>query len=170
MEDKFVTEFLDQSIYRLGLNYPRIEICLNSLTDEEIWNKPNSSSNSIGNLILHLSGNITQYILSALGGKADNRKRDEEFNTKGGRNKTELLMMLKNISDEAGLVIKNMDSDRLVKTYKVQGYSLTGIAIIIHVVEHYSYHTGQITLLTKLLKDIDTGYYKGMDLNSKNEL
>lgn len=161
-------EFLEQSVYRLSLNYPRIEKCLNALSDEEIWHKPNNSSNSIGNLVLHLSGNITQYIISALGGKEDNRNRDSEFETKGGSRRIELLDKIKQISMHACDIIKGLEGKQLIKNYEVQGYTLSGIAIIIHVAEHYSYHTGQITLLTKLAKDIDTGYYRGMDLNKKN--
>ncbi len=168
LNKNLLSDFLEQSIYRLSLNYPRIETCLRELSEDEIWQKSNSLSNSIGNLILHLSGNITQYILSALGGKDDNRNRDSEFETTGGINKDELLDKIRKVSDEAGEIIKGLNEKQLLKNFEVQGYTLTGIAIIVHVVEHYSYHTGQITLLTKLLKDIDTGYYKGMDLNMKN--
>ncbi|MEO8512670.1 MAG: DinB family protein [Ignavibacteria bacterium] len=163
-------EFAEQSIYHISLNYPRIETCLGELNEEEVWQKPNSSSNSIGNLILHLCGNITQYILSSLGGMADNRNRDSEFEATGGFSKHELLKKIKYVSESACAVIKDLTEEQLINKYEVQGYTSSGIAIIVHVTEHYSYHTGQITLLTKLLKDIDTGYYKGIDLNKKNRI
>ena len=161
-------EFLAQSIYHISLNYPRIETCLYALSEEDIWKKPNSSSNSIGNLILHLCGNITQYILSSLGGEPDNRNRDSEFEATGGVNKTELLSKIKTVSERACAIIKDLTEEQLIHKYHVQGNTSSGIAIIVHVTEHYSYHTGQITLLTKLMKDIDTGYYKDLDLNKKN--
>ena len=166
--NNFIPEFKAQSVYRIGLNYPRIETCLNLLSEVEVWHKPNSSSNSIGNLILHLSGNITQYILSALGGEEDNRNRDLEFSERGILDKTGLLSKIKSTAEKAESIIKGLTEEQLLKNYEVQGFTLSGIAIIIHVVEHYSYHTGQITLLTKLLKDTDTGFYKNMDLNIKN--
>ncbi len=167
-ENKLINDFKEQSVYRISLNYPRIEKCLTMLTEEEVWHKPNSSSNSIGNLILHLSGNITQYILSALGGEADNRVRDLEFSSSGVLDKAGLLDRIKDVSEKAMSIISSISEEHLLKNYEVQGYTLTGTAIIIHVTEHYSYHTGQITLLTKLFKDTDTGYYKNMDLNKKN--
>ncbi len=166
---EFLSEFLGQSIYEISLNYPRIETCLNALSEDDVWRRPNSSSNSVGNLILHLCGNITQHILSALGGLPDKRNRDSEFKATCGFSKHELLNKMKDVSEGACAVIKGLNEEQLMKKYKVQGYTSSGIAIIIHVTEHYSYHTGQITLLTKLLKDIDTGYYKGLDLNMKNK-
>jgi uncharacterized damage-inducible protein DinB len=163
-------EFLNQSIYRISLNYPRIETCIRALNDEDVWSKPNSSSNSIGNLILHLCGNITQYILSGLGGLPDNRNRDSEFDAPGGLDKNELLGKIKTVSAEACELIKTRTGEQLLKNYEVQGHTFSGIAIIIHVTEHYSYHTGQIAFWTKLLKNIDTGFYSGMDLNIKNKI
>ncbi len=161
-------EFKEQSVYRIGLNYPRIEKCLSLLSEEEVWQKPNSSSNSIGNLILHLSGNITQYIHSALGGEADKRERDLEFSSTGVLDKAGLLKRIKAVSEKASAIINSAAEEQLLNNYEVQGYTLSGTAVIIHVTEHYSYHTGQITLLTKLLKDTDTGFYKNADLNRKN--
>src|SRR5262245_24013258 len=122
----FLKEFTEQSAYYIGLNYPRIEKCLGELTEEEIWKRPNSSSNSTGNLILHLCGNITQYILSALGGMPDNRNRDSEFSATGGVNKAELLNKIKTVSENACGVIKSCSEEQLMKNYEVQGYTLSG--------------------------------------------
>jgi uncharacterized damage-inducible protein DinB len=163
-------EFMDQSILRLNENTPRIEKCLDLLTEKEVWQRPNKSSNSIGNLIVHLCGNITQYIISSLGETKDMRNRDEEFNIDGKYSKTQLLQMLQGTVNEATDVIGHTDSAKLIKVHSVQGFELSGIGIIIHVVEHYSYHTGQISFFTKLLKDKDLGYYADLDLNTKNEL
>lgn len=164
-----IIEFKQQSIHYLNENTPRIEKCFALLTEEEVWQRSNARSNSIGNLILHLCGNITQYIISALSNKEDHRQRDEEFDTEGGFSKDELLQKLKSTVWQATEIINDLKENELVKIYHVQGSDLSGIGIIIHVVEHYSYHTGQISFYTKLLKDKDLGYYTGHDLNAKNK-
>jgi uncharacterized damage-inducible protein DinB len=162
-------EFISQSIYRIQENLPRIEKCLNELSDEELWQRPNSSSNSIGNLVLHLCGNITQYIISGLGKSADNRNRDSEFAATGGFTKTELRNKIASTINNAVSVIKGLSENDLAETKSVQGYNSSGISIIVHVTEHLSYHTGQITFWTKCLKNKDMGYYAGIDLNKKNK-
>ena len=162
-------EFLEQSAYRIGLNYPRIKTCIDMLSDTELWLRHNSSSNSIGNLVLHLCGNMTQYIISALGNNEDNRDRDSEFSAKEGFTAAELLEKMKEVNDRCIKIISALDDKQLTANYKVQGYTMSGIAIVIHVTEHYSYHTGQIVFLTKSLKDTDTGFYKGKNLNAKNK-
>ncbi|MGH2563977.1 MAG: DinB family protein, partial [Ginsengibacter sp.] len=130
---------------------------------------PNEHSNSIGNIILHLCGNIRQYAISSLGKVEDVRKRAKEFSAKEGFNKKELLTKLKNTVDEAINVIENLDEPALIKSYSVQGFDLSGIGIIVHVTEHYSYHTGQIAFWIKLLKNKDLGFYAGIDLNIQNK-
>jgi uncharacterized damage-inducible protein DinB len=167
--DNVSQELIKQSVYRFELNLPRIEKCLDELNDEEIWQRPNSSSNSIGNLVLHLCGNITQYIISGLGGKADERNRDSEFSAAGGMKKDELRKKIQSTVMNAVQVMKNLDENDLTGVKSLQGFDVSGIANIIHVVEHFSYHTGQITFWTKCLKDKDLGFYKEMDLNKKNK-
>jgi uncharacterized damage-inducible protein DinB len=161
-------EFISQAIFRIEENTPRIKNCLLQLSDEEAWKKPNSSSNSVGNLILHLCGNITQYILSSLGGKQDIRVRDEEFSATGGFTRDELIGKITSTVNDAVKIIHHTGEKELSEAREVQGFNLSGIGIIMHVVEHYSYHTGQIALWTKILKDKDLGFYAGIDLNKKN--
>ena len=139
------------------------------LSDTELWLRSNSSSNSIGNLVLHLCGNMTQYIVSALGNNDDNRNRDSEFSANDGFTAAELLEKMKEVTDRCIKIISALDDKQLTANYEVQGYTMSGIAIVIHVTEHYSYHTGQIVFLTKSLKDTDTGFYKGKNLNAKNK-
>lgn len=162
-------EFISQSVHRLELNTPRIATCLAELSEDEVWQRPNESSNSVGNLILHLCGNITQYIISSIGGEADNRIRDEEFSATGGYTKTELLNKLETTVSNAVAVIQSCNEESLLKVRSVQGFTYSSIGNIIHVTEHYSYHTGQIALLTKVLKNKDLGFYAGMNLNAKNQ-
>lgn len=167
--ENITQDFIAQSISYIELNPPRIENCLNRLTEEQVWDKPNENANSIANLILHLCGNITQYIVSSLGENADQRQRDLEFSTAGGYSKAELLAKIKRVTAEAVEVIRTQDSESLIQMRKVQGFDLSGVAIVVHVTEHYSYHVGQIALLTKLLCGQDLGFYAGLDLNEKNE-
>ena len=162
-------ELIEQSLFRLNENTPKIEKCLNELTEDDIWKRPNNSSNSVGNIILHLCGNINQYIISSIGGKEDIRKRAEEFSTKGGYSKTELFNKLTITVNEAADIISKCNNVELLRLRIVQGFEKSGVGIIIQVVEHYSYHAGQIIFWTKLLKDKDMGFYKGMDLNKKNK-
>ncbi len=169
MNTSFHAEFILQGLLRLNENTPRIKKCLDQLNESEIWKRPNNSSNSVGNLILHLCGNITQYIISSLGKADDIRNRDAEFSATGGYTKNELLELLNKTVQKAGEIIRNCSYDELMRERSVQGFNFSGIGIIIHVVEHYSYHTGQIAFWTKLLKDQDLGFYDGYDLNIKNE-
>lgn len=162
-------EFKSQSIHRIELNTPRIAKCLAELTEEEIWQRPNDVSNSIGNLILHLCGNIRQYAISSLGGKEDTRERDKEFSATGGYTKAELLNKLETTVAEAIQTIKDSTEENLLLVRSVQGFIYSGIGIIVHITEHYSYHTGQIAFWTKLLKNKDMGFYAGLNLNIKNK-
>jgi len=124
----------------------------------------------VGNLLLHLCGNIRQYAISSLGNTSDVRERDKEFSADGGYSKSGLLQKLIATIEEAKRIIQNVSEVELLKKRKVQGYIYSGLGIIIHVTEHYSYHTGQIIFWTKLLKNKDLNFYAGVNLNIKNEL
>jgi len=168
-EAQLVEELVKNTLYRMDENTRMIKKSLAEISEEEVWQKPNPSLNSIGNLILHLGGNISQYIISSLGETEDIRKRDVEFATVDGLNKAELLEKLEDVVDTAKRVIFDATLNQLVKMRSVQGFSLSGVGIILHAVEHYSYHTGQIAFWVKQLKNEDLGFYDGMDLNIKND-
>ena len=170
MLSPFAKEFIEQSVSHLNQNTPRIEKCLAALSEGELWHRPNENSNSIGNLILHLCGNIRQYAISSLGNVPDSRIRDLEFLAREGYSKSELIEKLTQTVDDAVMTIKNSTEANLLQPRLVQGFNLTGIGIIIHVTEHYSYHTGQIAYYTKMVKDRDLGFYANIDLNVKNEV
>jgi uncharacterized damage-inducible protein DinB len=169
MENTFHKEFITQAIRHFEENPPRIKNCLNRLSEAEVWQKPNSQSNSIGNLILHLYGNITQYAVASLGGQPDKRQRDLEFSTRGGISKEELLKLIQDAAHQAVETMRNCSSEELLRKRMVQGFEYSGIGIIIHVTEHFSYHTGQIAFWTKYIKEEDLGFYANLDLNTKNE-
>ena len=154
-----------EAIRRLREGQERIRYCVQLLSEEQLWRRPNAHVVSVGNLVLHLCGNVGQWISSTLGNRPDHRRRDDEFNETGPVEKRELRERLDSTLAYAYDVIRGLGQADLERTWNVQGYRETGLAILLHVVEHFSYHTGQITLHTKLMLDIDTGYYAGQDLN-----
>jgi len=168
-ETLLVEELVKNALYRMDESTRMIQKSLTEISEDEVWLKPNESLNSIANLILHLCGNITQYIISSLGEKEDIRERDLEFFTSKGLNKSELFTKLEATVDTAKRVIFDADTEQLLKIRDVQGFSFSGVGVILHVVEHYSYHTGQIAFWVKQLKNKDLGFYKGRDLNTKNK-
>ncbi|MEZ4875430.1 MAG: DinB family protein [Flavobacteriaceae bacterium] len=161
--------FKKNAIYRLNENTRMLEISLQEVTPELVWKKPNQSLNSIGNLVLHLCGNMRQYGISSLGNKPDTRQRDSEFTASGGLSKEALLKQLIQTVEEVKHTIRLATEEELLRERNVQGFTLSGIGIILHVVEHYSYHTGQIAFWVKWIQNKDLGFYQNIDLNQKNE-
>ncbi len=152
--------FIEQSRSLLQTaNLPRIERCLERLSDEEVWWRPNDESNSIGNLLLHLSGNVRQWIVSGLGGREDARVRQEEFDERRVLPRAELLRRLKETLFEADSVLAAIEPAQLLESRRIQGDEVTMLEAIYHVVEHFSMHTGQIILLAKALKNEDLRLY-----------
>jgi uncharacterized damage-inducible protein DinB len=138
---------------------PKIERSLELLTDEQIWWRANPQSNSIGNLLLHLSGNVRQWIVCGIGAAADKRDRDSEFAQRDTIPRDELLGGLKQTLNEADATLANFDPGKLLESHSIQGCDVTALAAIFHVVEHFSMHAGQIILLTKLLAKKDLAFY-----------
>ncbi len=143
---------------------PRILSCLDQLTDQQIWWRPNETSNSIGNLVLHLSGNVRQWIGNGLGGLPDQRKRQTEFDERRMLSGEALANELKQTMNMAKEIIARVPETELVVRRKVQTFEETGMTILIHVTEHFSYHTGQIAYITKMLTDRSLDFYKGVPL------
>jgi|SRR5579863_2458122 len=168
MENIFRNEFIDQSLKTIDENTMKIKACMKQLDESEIWFRHNEHVNSVGNIILHLCGNIRQYIISSLGGAPDIRERDLEFSTEGGFTNADLTAKWQETIREAKMIIARANPENLLRHRVVQGTKHSGISIIIHVTEHYSYHTGQIIFLTKLYKNMDMGFYSGKELNQRN--
>jgi uncharacterized damage-inducible protein DinB len=137
---------------------PRIVGCLEQLSDEEIWWRPNEASNSIGNLVLHICGNMRQWIISGLGGAADLRERDKEFAERGLVARKALLGRFQQTVSEAGVVMARLEPAALTRPYRIQGYDVTGYEAAAHVIEHVAYHAGQIIYITKLKRAKDLGF------------
>lgn len=142
-----------------GEYLPKLERCLEQLSDEQIWWRANAESNSIGNLLLHLSGNARQWIVSGLGGESDARLRQQEFDERKVIPRAELLAVLKQTLQEVDTVLANFDQGKILDRYPIQGTTATALEAIFHVTEHFSMHTGQIILLTKMLAQKDMKFY-----------
>lgn len=134
---------------------PRIERCLKLLSEEEIWWRPNSASNSVGNMVLHLQGNVRQWIIAGLGGEEDRRERDREFAETGPVARRTLLRGLGQTVKEADKVLSKTRAPELACRRWVQGYHVTGLQIVCQVAEHFALHTGQIIYVTKLKRGKD---------------
>jgi uncharacterized damage-inducible protein DinB len=152
--------FIESSRAYFAEDYlPKIERCLELLTDEQIWWRANPQSNSIGNLLLHLSGNVRQWIVCSLGGAPDHRDRDSEFAQRSSIPRHELLARLKQTLSEADATLAKFDPDELLERRVIQGMDVTALEAIFHVVEHFSMHAGQVVLITKLLTARDLHFY-----------
>lgn len=137
---------------------PRIVECLGQLSDEEIWWRPNEASNSVGNLLLHLCGNMRQWIISGLGGAADVRERDEEFSERGPIPRRELREELQQTIRQASAVLALVKPADLTRRYRIQEFDVTGYEAAAQVTEHVAYHLGQIIYVTKLKRAKDLGF------------
>ena len=134
---------------------PHIVKCLEQLSDEEIWWRPNDASNSAGNLVLHLSGNVRQWIIANLGENEDARDRDSEFAERGPVPRKELTGRIERTVREACAVLDRLPEAKLLRNFTIQGLHVTGTHVVAHVVEHFAYHTGQIVFITKLKRGTD---------------
>ncbi|MEO0581182.1 MAG: DinB family protein [Bacteroidota bacterium] len=144
---------------------PRIKKCLSMVTEEEVWLSLNDATNSMGNLILHLNGNVRQWILSGLMGQPDTRQRQEEFDAlPRSLEKTDLIHMLDQLEAEVREALEEVSPEDLIRKRSVQVFEESGLSILVHVVEHFSYHVGQITFFVKSIKNEETHYYGGQSL------
>ncbi|MGE0132260.1 MAG: DinB family protein [Blastocatellales bacterium] len=165
--------FLRHARFRLLEDYfVKISAALDALNDEQVWRRPNESSNSIGNLLLHLSGNVRQWIISGVGGAEDLRDRASEFAARGSVSKGELIGLLKATLDEADAVLAGIEGEYAARTdtplqrvCKPQAYDVTVLDAVFHVVEHFSYHTGQIIFAAKWLAGGQVSFYDDRRLN-----
>ena len=137
----------------------KIETCVASLTDDQVWWRPNSESNSIGNLLLHLSGNARQWIVCGLGTELDKRQRQAEFDARDAMSREELLETIRTTVGEVRAVLDSFDPTRVLEQHHIQNYDTTALDAIFHVTEHFSMHTGQIILITKQLTAQDLRFY-----------
>jgi uncharacterized damage-inducible protein DinB len=152
--------FIDQSRSYLSSQYlPRIRRCVQVITDEDLWWRPNARSNSIGNLLLHLAGNVRQWIVTGIGGESDTRERQKEFDADRERSREELIEMLESTLGEVDRVLAQLKPEGLLERRVIQGREVSVLEALYHVVEHFGMHTGQIVYVAKLRTSTDLQFY-----------
>lgn len=165
VQEQWALLFLRETQRRLfGESIPRLRKCLGELSEDDVWYRPNVQSNSVGNLVLHLCGNARQWIVSGLGGLPDARRRQDEFDEKGPLPTALLLAKLDELESDVQQVLAELTEEDLIRLRPVQIYEESGIAILVHVIEHFSYHVGQVSYFVKARKNIDLGYYADQNL------
>ena len=154
-------EFITRARHHLVDDFlPKIERCLERLTDDQIWWRPNEQSNSIGNLVLHLCGNARQWIVCGVGGAADARNRDAEFAQRDVVPRAELHSLLTRTLQDVDETLRGCNANGLLERRTIQGSDVSVLEAIFHVVEHFAMHSGQILMLTKMLTGSDLKFYK----------
>src|SRR5579863_4928743 len=160
-ENPLAALFLEFSRKKLfGQYWPRLRECVAALNSEQIWWRPNEASNSVGNLLLHLDGNVRQWLVAAFNKQGDERNRPSEFAAQSGLSASELLDRLGATLDEASKVLDRLTIAELLAPYEIQGYHVRGLDAVYQVVEHFGLHYGQIIYITKSLSGKNLGFYK----------
>jgi uncharacterized damage-inducible protein DinB len=155
------TPFLERSRHYLTFEYPtKIRRCLDVLPASAVWYRVDAQSNSVGNLLLHLAGNVRQWIVSSVGGAPDARHRAGEFEARDGAGADELYAALRRTLDEADQVIAGLTPAALLERRTIQGRDVAVLEAVYLVVEHFALHTGQIILLTKQLAPGRISFYE----------
>jgi uncharacterized damage-inducible protein DinB len=160
MEPALHTQILEFAASKLEQMASRIETCLGKLDVDQVWARGHESENAVGNLVLHLCGNVRQWIVSGVGGRSDTRDRNAEFDARGGIPIEELIERLTTTVAEAAAVIRSVSLERLSERLVIQNYPVSVLEAILHVMEHFSGHTGQIIFATKMLTGTDLGFYR----------
>ncbi len=157
------SEFVKFSADKLEQLCGRIETCIGALTPEQVWTRHSENQNAVGNLVLHLNGNVRQWILSGVGGAPDRRVRDVEFSNRDPIPPEGLTQHLRETVEQAAKVIRGLPASALMERTLIQGYEVTKMEAIYHVVEHFSGHAFQIIFATKLLTGEDMGFYSHLN-------
>jgi uncharacterized damage-inducible protein DinB len=154
-------EFIEASRVFLRDDFsPKLMHCLEDMPEGDLWWRPNEQSNSVGNLILHLCGNMNQWIVNALGGGTFKRDRDAEFTARGPVPKAELAAGIRTALADVDRVLEGLPTTGLIERYPIQAYNTSKLQAIYHVVEHFSYHLGQILYIYKMRTGKDPGFYR----------
>lgn len=164
-EEIFLTEAAD----KLAENLSRVETCVAKLPPERLWARDSENENAVANLLLHLEGNVRQWIVSGLGGAPERRDRPGEFAARSGPAAPVLMANLRGAVTDAIRIIRALPPARLREPVTIQGYDTTVLAAIFHVVEHFSGHTYQIILLTKHTTREDLGFYGYLEQTGRKE-
>lgn len=128
----------------------QIEHCVKQLSEPQIWDRPHKEMNSIGNLILHLGGNLRQWVVTGLSDLPDDRDRPAEFSEVGPLPTSDLLETLKSTIEQAKQTLNSLSDGELLETRRIQGFELTAVGAIFNCVPHFKGHTQEIVCLTRM--------------------
>ena len=148
--------------------WPRLRSAVEPLADEQIWWRPNPASNGIGNLLLHLNGNVWQWLVASFNRLEDARNRPAEFNATAHSSKAALLDQLEGTMQEAERVLSRLTETDLLTSFEIQGYMVRGSDAVYQVVEHFGMHYGQIVYIAKMLEGKDLGFYKELSKTGRH--
>jgi hypothetical protein len=163
------TLFLEFSHHKLMEQYwLRLRKAVEPLTDEQVWWRPNEACNSIGNLLLHLNGNVRQWLVTSFNRQEDDRNRPVEFAERELIPVSVLLDRLGATLQQASEVLTRLTHDDLVAQYEIQGYKVSGLAAVYQVVEHFGLHYGQILYIVKTLSGADLGFYSKLNKTGRH--
>jgi uncharacterized damage-inducible protein DinB len=154
-----VGDFTDYACRKLRQNLSQVVRCVGLLGLDELWRRPNQHSNSIGNLVLHLTGNVRQWIMAGVGGEPFERDRPGEFAERGPLPTDQIVGELEGAVRRALEIISALDARALAVHRSIRDYEVTTQAAVFHVVEHFSLHTGQIVYATKVFRNVDLSLY-----------
>jgi Protein of unknown function (DUF1572) len=155
LENEIAGLFLDFSCRRLEMMTGHVGVCLSRLTDAQMWERHGTHENAVGNLVLHLCGNMRQWVIAGVGGAVDVRERDAEFWADGGMGAEELMGRFALTVAETRRVIAGLPVERLVERINPQNGEVSVLDAIYQVVGHVQQHVGQIILLTKQMTGTD---------------
>ncbi len=155
MDNTVAGLFSDYSCRKLEDMTRCMDACLSRLTVAQIWERHGVHENAVGNLVLHLCGNMRQWVISGVGGAVDVRNRDAEFSADGGMSTSELMGRFAGTVAEAREVITALSVERLTERITPQGRDVSVLEAIYQVVGHVQQHVGQIILLTKQMTGTD---------------
>lgn len=159
--------FVGYSLEKMEQAGRQIRECVEGLSEEQIWQRSGENANAIGNLLLHLTGNIRQWMGHGVGGLADVRERDKEFEARGGRSTAEVLSLFERTLGEAIKILRDMPLARLTERTKPQNRDVAVLEAIYQVTGHLMLHTGQIIFATKQMTGKDLGFFKRDGLKAR---
>ncbi len=167
-QDDIADIFLAFSRQKLLEQYwPRLRMCVEPLSEEQVWWRPNEAANSIGNLILHLNGNVRQWLVASFNRLEDDRDRPAEFGAREQISASKLLELLHGTMQQAAEVLARLTTADLVAAYEIQGYHVRGLDAVYQVVEHFGMHYGQIVYIAKTLSGADLGFYRELNATGR---
>ncbi len=150
VDESLTRAFLEDSADLLDQSVIKIRNCIEQLTSEQIWWRHHPQANSIGNLLLHICGNLRQWTVAGIAGQPDTRERSAEFSAHGGKSGSQLLELLEQTVAESKQSFKQLGPQELLRNYSIQGFEVSGLQAISHTTSHFAGHTHQIIFITRM--------------------